>query len=71
MTTKTRTFGDAIFSDESKFNIIVSDGRRMVWRKKNTGLESKNLIPTVKHGGGGVIVWGCVSTEGIGNLHFI
>ena len=46
-----------IFSDESKFNIFGSDGRHMVWRKKNTDLEPKNLIPTVKHGGGGVHVW--------------
>ena len=48
-----------------------SDGRLMVWRKKNTELESKNVIPTVKHGGGYVLVWGCMSAAGVGDLHFI
>ncbi|GFX37614.1 transposable element Tc1 transposase [Trichonephila clavipes] len=47
-----------IFSDESKFNIFGSDGRRTVWRKPNTGLDPKNLRPTVKQGGGSVMVWG-------------
>ena len=26
---------DVIFSDESTFNIFSSDGRRIIWRKKN------------------------------------
>lgn len=60
-----------LFSDESKFNLFSSDGRRMVWRKPNTELETKHLIPTVKHGGGNVLVWGCMSYKGVGNLHFI
>ncbi|GFV81357.1 transposable element Tc1 transposase [Trichonephila clavipes] len=47
-----------IFSDESKFNIFGSDGRRTVWRKPNTALDPKNLRPTVKQGGGSVMVWG-------------
>ncbi|GFU70411.1 transposable element Tcb1 transposase [Trichonephila clavipes] len=61
----------AIFSDESKFNICGSDGRRTVWRKPNTALDPKNLRPTVKHGGGSVMVWGCMASNGVGNLVFI
>ena len=60
-----------IFSDESKFNIFGSDGKRFVWRKPNTELQQKNLIPTVKHGGGSVMVWGCMGYYGVGNLAFI
>ncbi|GFX15301.1 transposable element Tc1 transposase [Trichonephila clavipes] len=45
-------WNEVIFSDESKFNIFGSDGRRMVWRKPNTSHHSKHTIPTVKHGGG-------------------
>lgn len=60
-----------IFSDESKLNIFGSDGRRMVWRKNNTELNPQNLIPTIKHDGGSVLVWGCMSAAGVGNLHFI
>ncbi|GFW22335.1 transposable element Tc1 transposase [Trichonephila clavipes] len=45
-------WNEVIFSDESKFNIFGSDGRRMVWRKPNTSHHPKHTIPTVKHGGG-------------------
>ncbi|GFV54501.1 transposable element Tcb2 transposase [Trichonephila clavipes] len=31
------------FSDESKFNICGSDGRRTVWRKPNTALDPKKF----------------------------
>ncbi|GFS82309.1 transposable element Tcb1 transposase [Trichonephila clavipes] len=60
-----------IFSDESKYNIFGSDGRRTVWRKPNTTLDPKNLRPTVKQGGGSVMVWGCMASNGVGNLVFI
>ncbi|GFU69957.1 transposable element Tcb1 transposase [Trichonephila clavipes] len=60
-----------IFSDESKFNICGSDDRHTVWRKPNTALDPKNLRPTVKHGGGSVIVWGCMASNGVGNLVFM
>ncbi|GFX20604.1 transposable element Tc1 transposase [Trichonephila clavipes] len=60
-----------IFSDESKFNIFGSDGRRTVWRKPNTALDPKNLRPTVKHSGGSIMVWGCTASNGVENLVFI
>lgn len=60
-----------IFSDESKFNVSGSDGRQKVWRKKNKALESKNLRPTFKHGGGGIMVWGCMAANGVGSLQII
>ncbi|KAG0429426.1 Transposable element Tcb1 transposase [Dictyocoela muelleri] len=60
-----------IFSDESKFNLFYSDGRVSVWREPSTGLKPKNLIPTVKYGGGSVMVWGCFSYHGVGKLVFI
>ena len=28
-------------------------------------------MPTVKHGGGGVIIWGCMATSGVSQLTFI
>lgn len=60
-----------LFADESKFNIFGSDGKITVWRKPREELRLRNLRPTVKHGGGHVMVWGCMSHNGVGNLHFI
>ena len=42
-----------------------------VWRKPNTELKKENIKPTVKHGGGSVMVWACMSAAGVGNLEFI
>ncbi len=29
------------------------------------------MVPTVKHGGGSVLMWGCMSAACVGELHFI
>ncbi|GBM80138.1 Transposable element Tcb2 transposase, partial [Araneus ventricosus] len=64
-------WNSVLFVDESKYNVNGSDGKQMVWRKPNSELEMKNLTPSVKHGGGSQMVWGCMSAVGVGNLHFI
>ncbi|HET9247423.1 MAG TPA: IS630 family transposase [Xanthobacteraceae bacterium] len=60
-----------IFSDECKFNLFSSDGLVRVWRKNGERFDKKNLVPTVKHGGGNVMVWACMSAKGVGNLVFV
>jgi transposase len=57
-----------IWSDESKFNIFGSDGREYCWKFKGEPLKDHHIKGTVKFGGGGVFVWGCMTAEGIGNL---
>lgn len=64
-------WNSVIFSDESKFNIHGSDGRDKVWRKPNTQLDPMNMAGTVKHGGGSVMVWGCMAASGEVHLVFI
>ncbi len=44
---------------------------RHIWRKTNTAFHKKNIIPTVKHGGGSVMVWGCFAASGPGRLAII
>lgn len=64
-------WNNVLFTDESKFNLFGSDGRVNVWRKTNEEMLPQHLRPTVKHGGGHVMVWGACSAAGVGNLHFI
>lgn len=60
-----------LFTDESKYNIFGCDGRGKIWRRPRTALDLKNLLPTVKHGGGSVMVWGSMAAAGVGSLVFI
>ncbi|GFX86830.1 transposable element Tc3 transposase [Trichonephila clavipes] len=60
-----------IFSDDSKFCIFGIKGRKLVWRKPCTVLQKEHLVPTVKHGGGGVRVWVCMASNGVGKLEYI
>lgn len=59
---------DVIFADETKINLFGSDGRVSVWRKPNEELKPSNLQPTVKHGGGSIMIWGCISAAGVGEM---
>jgi Transposase len=64
-------WGLVLWPDESKFNLFGSDGKVMVWRSPKEECEPRCTVPTVKHGGGSVMVWGCFSRCGVGNLHFV
>lgn len=60
-----------LFTDETKINLFGSDGRQIVWRKPNSALKQANIIPTVKHGGGNVLLWGSMAASGAGSIEFI
>lgn len=64
-------WNSVLFSDESKFNFVDSDGMKRVRRPANNRLNPQYCTGTVKHGGGHVMVWGCFSGESLGPLHKI
>ncbi len=59
---------NVIWSDETKIKLFGKNSTCRVWRRKNAELHPKNTIPTVKHGGGNIMFWGCFSAKGPGRL---
>ena len=57
-----------IWSDETKINIFGSDGHQYVWKKKGEPLPDRATTPTVKFGGGNLMVWECMGWNGVGVL---
>ena len=67
----TKDWSHIIWSDESKFNVFGSDGCQWCWKSPTEPLCGCHVQPIVKHGGGSIMVWGCMSWAGVGNLYHI
>ncbi|GFX72350.1 uncharacterized protein TNCV_1253041 [Trichonephila clavipes] len=50
-----------LWSDESRITVWPSDERIWVWRMPRERFFSDCIVPTVKFGGGSIMVWGCFS----------
>ncbi|KAG2466651.1 TCB1 transposase, partial [Polypterus senegalus] len=57
-----------LWSDETKIELFGVNARNHVWGNPGTAHHQANTIPTVKHGGGSIMLWGCVSSAGTGRL---
>ena len=57
-----------LWSDETKIEFFGVNAKRYVWRTPGTVHHLVNTIPTVKHGGGSIMLWGCFSAAGTGRL---
>ncbi|GFY26184.1 transposable element Tc1 transposase [Trichonephila clavipes] len=57
-----------IWSDESTFTLFQTTGRVYVWRMPEEAFAPECIVPTVKHGGGSLMVWGAISWHGLGPL---
>ncbi len=58
-------------SDETKINLFGSDGVKRVWQQPGEEYKDKCVLSTVNHDGGSVMVRGCISAVGTGELQFI
>ena len=47
-----------LWSDETKIELFGLNAKHHIWRKPGT-------IPTVKHGGGSMMLWGCFQWQGL------
>ncbi len=55
------------FANDSEENYGINSTHR-VWRRRNAAYDPKNTIPTVKHWGGNIMLWGGFSAKGRGQL---
>lgn len=58
-----------IFSDETKINRFQSDGRSWTWFRDGESLQARHVKQTVKHGGGNIMLWGCMGPKGPGVVY--
>lgn len=57
-----------LWTDESKFQLFGSNRRIFVRRMVGERASESCVVPTVKHGGGSVMVWGCFGGFESGNF---
>ncbi len=60
-----------IFTDESKYNLVGSDGHYTVWSRQGQELNPKYTKKMIKFGGGSIMVWGSITSKGVGVLYQI
>ncbi len=56
-----------LWSDETKIELFDINSTRHVWGRRNDAYDPKNTIPTIKHGGGNIMLWGVFLLRGQDN----
>ena len=63
-----RVWSRVVFSDESRFLLYRNDGQPYVRHRPGEAYRDDCVQPTLKHGGGGLMVRGCMSESSVGEL---
>lgn len=58
-----------LWTDKSKFEIFGSRRRVYVRRRTSERMIPACVVPTVKHGGGNVMIWGCFAGDTLGDIY--
>ncbi len=58
-----------LWSDETRIKVFGINSTRRVWKRRNAAYDPKNTIPTVKHEGGNIMLWGVFLLRGQGNCN--
>ena len=64
----TNDWSKVLWSDESTFELWRTRGRVWVRRRQGERFLEECIVPTIKHGGGKVMVWGTMARSGVGSL---
>ncbi len=59
---------NALWTDETKLELFSHNDVQKVWRKTGEAFNPKCTIPTMKCGGGNIMLWGALSANETGKL---
>uniref|UniRef100_A0A3B4WZD1 Tc1-like transposase DDE domain-containing protein n=1 Tax=Seriola lalandi dorsalis TaxID=1841481 RepID=A0A3B4WZD1_SERLL len=54
-----------------RLNYLEKNTQHYIWHRKGTAYRHENIIPTVKYGGGNLMIWACSAASGPGQLAII
>lgn len=66
---KGKDWEKVISTDESSLWLTGAVGRVFVWRKPGGEFQNDCVVPTIKSGRKTLMVWGCITYEGVWALH--